>query len=171
MLAERRHPRLRECHLYHAATGQDGPGSHRGDDPAVRGIRLRQFRGILLHRYLEVVDFKTKAIPAGIFQSEKDRKTIEKVLSLPLFASLEGARIYKEYPYFDETLESNGIIDLLVVRERRIDIVDYKLKNIDDTAYKEQLETYRRNVARLFGAEKEIHTYLLSILDARVEEV
>ena len=49
------------------------------------------------------------AIPAGIFQSEKDRKTIEKVLSLPLFASLEGARIYKEYPYFDETLESNGI--------------------------------------------------------------
>ena len=128
-------------------------------------------RGILLHRYLEVVDFKTKAIPAGIFQSEKDEKTIEKVLSLPLFASLEGARIYKEYPYFDETLESNGIIDLLIVRERRIDIVDYKLKNIDDTAYKEQLETYRRNVARLFGAEKEIHTYLLSILDARVEEV
>ena len=128
-------------------------------------------RGILLHRYLEVVDFKTKAIPAGIFQSEKDRKTIEKVLSLPLFASLEGARIYKEYPYFDETLESNGIIDLLVVRERRIDIVDYKLKNIDDRAYREQLETYRRNVARLFGAEKEIHTYLLSILDARVEEV
>lgn len=128
-------------------------------------------RGTLLHRYLEVVDFKSKALPEGIFSSPKDRNIIQKVLSLPLFEDLSKARIYKEYPYYDNVLKSQGIIDLLIVHEDHIDIVDYKLKNIDDEAYKEQLKTYRRNILSLFGKERKVHTYLLSILEHRLEEI
>ncbi len=128
-------------------------------------------KGVLLHRYLEVVDFKTKELPANLFGNERDRAIIQKVLSLPLFANLEKTKIYKEYPYFDDVLKSQGVIDLLLVHEDHIDIVDYKLKNIDDEAYREQLSTYRRNVESLFGKDRTIHTYLLSILEHRLEEV
>ena len=129
-------------------------------------------KGVLFHRYLEVLDFQRKDIPAEIFESEADRNVIRKVLEFPLFDNLGEARVYKEYSYYDPEFKTNGSIDLLIVRkDGDIDIVDYKLKNIDDDAYRTQLATYRRNVERLFGKDRQIRTYLLSLLECRLEEI
>ncbi len=125
-------------------------------------------KGTLYHRYMENVDLRTKEIPP--FLKGEERKNIEKVLSLPLFDDLSAVDIYKEYSYYDSKNHARGSIDLLLVRKDEIDIVDYKLKKISDPEYRQQLEIYRENVLRLFG-EKRIRTFLLSLLDARLEEV
>lgn len=128
-------------------------------------------RGTLLHRYMETIDLTKRKVDDALVQDPADRKILENVLALPLFDGLENARILREYPYYDTEFHTNGSIDLLLVKEKEIDIVDYKLKNIDDDAYKDQLKTYRRNVERLFGKDKKIRTFLLSLVDHHLEEV
>ena len=125
-------------------------------------------RGTYLHSLLENVDFHTKDV--SFIPDDKDKALIQRVLSLPIYKLDNDDKVYTEYGYFDPENETTGFIDCMILRKKGIDIIDYKLKNIDDEAYKNQLETYRRNIHRLYP-EKEIHTYLLSILQADLEEV
>ena len=50
-----------------------------------------------------------------------------------------------------------------------IDIIDYKLKNIEENAYKEQLNGYKNYIEKI--KNKNVNTYLYSIMDNRIEEV
>ena len=63
----------------------------------------------------------------------------------------------------------HGIIDLLIEREDKVIIVDYKLKNIDDNAYVEQLNGYRRYIEHI--TNKVVEVYLYSILDSKYKLV
>ena len=121
--------------------------------------------GTYLHRLLELVDFKTK--DTSFIKNEHDRKIIDKVLQLHLFDNLENTSIYQEYTYYDEELLSSGSIDLLIIKGDQYYIVDYKAKHTGDVAYINQLQTYRRNIAKIFKTEN-ISLYLLSILDCRL---
>ena len=47
--------------------------------------------------------------------------------------------------------------------ENYIDIIDYKLKNIDDEEYLKQLEGYKNYIYN--KTKKEVNIYLYSILD------
>ena len=127
-------------------------------------------RGVYLHRLMELVDFVSK--DTSFIKNEKDRKLIDKVLSNPVFDNLSNAKIYKEYGYFDEAMQTTGFIDLLYFKDDECYIVDYKSRSIDDEAYERQLRVYQRNVQYLFNINKEhMHLYLLSLSENRIKEV
>ena len=57
----------------------------------------------------------------------------------------------------------------MIVLEDHINIVDYKLKYIDDDAYLEQLKGYKSYIEKQF--EKPVKIYLYSILDDELKEL
>ena len=73
-------------------------------------------------------------------------------------------RIYEE-----DNITYHGIIDLLLVYKDDIKIVDYKLKNINDTAYLKQLNGYKSYIEKVFG--KPTYIYLYSIIDNKLEKL
>ena len=127
--------------------------------------------GTYLHRLLELVDFKSK--DTSFIKNEKDRRIIDKVLSLGIFSNLDNAVIYQEYGYYDDELLSTGFIDLLIVKDDKYYIIDYKAKHIYDEAYVNQLHTYRRNICNIFNIKDttKVQMYLLSILDCKIIKV
>ena len=50
-----------------------------------------------------------------------------------------------------------------------IDIIDYKLKNIKDDAYKAQLNGYKNYIENT--TKKQVNTYLYSILENKIEKI
>ena len=127
-------------------------------------------RGIYLHRLMELVDFVSK--DTSFIKDEKDRRLIDNVLSNPVFDNLSTAKIYKEYGYYDELMQTTGFIDLLYSKDNECYIIDYKSRSIDDEAYERQLHAYQRNVQSLFNINKEhVHLYLLSLSENRLKEV
>ena len=127
-------------------------------------------RGIYLHRLMELVDFVSK--DTSFIKDEKDRRLIDNVLSNPVFDHLSTAKIYKEYGYYDELMQTTGFIDLLYFKDNECYIIDYKSRSIDDEAYERQLHAYQRNVQSLFNINKEhMHLYLLSLSENRLKEV
>jgi ATP-dependent helicase/nuclease subunit A len=123
--------------------------------------------GVRLHRLLELADFASKDIPFIV--DEKERTLIARILALPLFQDLKGARVYKEYAYFDETNGAQGSLDLLIVYPDHAVIVDYKTRSTDDEAYQKQLSLYKAYIERVF--HKPASTWLLSILEGTLLEV
>lgn len=83
--------------------------------------------------------------------------------------------IYKEHEfiYNDNINEYHGIIDLLLIEDNIIKIIDYKLKNIDDDSYKEQLNIYYNYINNVLNkdSDKIIKVYLYSILDDNLKEI
>lgn len=127
-------------------------------------------RGVYLHRLMELVDFVNK--DTSFIKNDKDRKLIDSVLSNKVFDDLSNARIYKEYGYYDNLLQTTGFIDLLYFKGDECYIIDYKSRSIDDEAYERQLRVYQRNVQSLFNINKEhVHLYLLSLAENRIKEV
>ena len=85
--------------------------------------------------------------------------------------NLEDAKIYKEYEfnYKDSNNKYNGVIDLMLEYNDYIDIVDYKLKNIDDEAYKKQLLGYKSYIENI--SSKKVNVYLYSIIDETLKKI
>ena len=83
----------------------------------------------------------------------------------------KDAILHKEYEftYQEENTLSHGIIDLLIEREDKMIIVDYKLKNIDDPLYDKQLNGYRKVIKD--KTNKEVECYLYSIIDNKFRQV
>lgn len=124
--------------------------------------------GERLHRLLQLSDFKTKDV--SFIKDEGEKKLIARVLSLPLFAQLENAKVFHEYSFQDQDDNLFGIIDLLIVYPDHIDLVDFKAKNIDDPAYPKQLSAYEGYLKKVFKG-LEIHKFLLSIQEGRIKGV
>lgn len=78
--------------------------------------------------------------------------------------------IYKEHEFIfnDNDITYHGIIDLVLVSDV-IKIVDYKLKNIDDPKYIEQLNVYYKYISSIF--DKDIELYLYSIVDDILKKI
>lgn len=127
--------------------------------------------GVKLHRLLELVDLKTK--DTSFIKDKKEKELIDDALKLHIFDNLANATIFKEYGYYDDELLTSGFIDLLIVKNDEYYIIDYKTRNIYDSAYDEQLHTYARNVSKLFNVEdtNKIHMYLLSIETGKIRKV
>ena len=115
--------------------------------------------GEYMHYLLEIVDFKN---PQLDLIDEKYRSFITDFLNSGL--DLKSAKIYKEYEFVTE--ESHGIIDLLLEYENEVIIVDYKLKNIDDNAYNDQLKGYKTYIQNKLS--KNVTVYLYSIIDSNL---
>ncbi|MBR2713090.1 MAG: UvrD-helicase domain-containing protein [Bacilli bacterium] len=78
---------------------------------------------------------------------------------------------YKEFEFIFEDKNElfHGIIDLMLEYENYIDIIDYKLKNIDDEEYLKQLEGYKNYIYN--KTKKEVNIYLYSILDNDLKKI
>ena len=118
--------------------------------------------GTKVHEILEYLDFKNPDLSNidHYFQ-----KKISKLLENPLFYKVKEATIYKEYEFvYEENNENNhGVIDLMLEYPDHIDIVDYKLKNIDDEGYLKQLQGYNEYISSI--SNKKVNIYLYSIID------
>ena len=126
--------------------------------------------GTKIHEVLELMNFKENNLDKfNVEDSIKDK--INKFLNTKLIQDNLNSNIYKEYEFiYDEDNEKlHGIIDLLIENEDKMIIVDYKLKNIDDSNYDKQLNGYRKYIKE--KTNKETYCYLYSILDEKYREI
>ena len=124
--------------------------------------------GTKMHYYLEMLDLKNPSL------SEIDsiyKEKVEAFLNCDLIKNIDKARVYQEYEFIDNSLdeEKHGIIDLMLEYDDHIDIIDYKLKNINDEAYFKQLNGYRNYIKKI--SNKNIFVYLYSIIDSVYQKV
>ena len=96
---------------------------------------------------------------------------IKNFLNTDIIKNNINNKMYKEYEfiYKEDNKISHGIIDLLIEREDKMIIIDYKLKNIDDEAYDKQLNGYKEFISN--KTKKQVECYLYSIIDNKFREV
>ena len=85
--------------------------------------------------------------------------------------NINNANIYKEYEfiYSKDNETYHGIIDLMLEYDSYIDIIDYKLKNIEDENYIKQLNGYKEYIKSI--TNKDVNIYLYSIMDENVSKI
>ena len=122
--------------------------------------------GTLIHSIFENIDFDNPQYNLlDPFIASKIKKFIEtNILE-------DSVNLYKEYEfmYEEDNVTYHGIIDLLIEYKDYFKIVDYKLKNIIDEAYINQLNGYKKYIENLTG--KKVYTYLYSIIDEKLVEL
>ena len=126
--------------------------------------------GTKTHEVLELIDFKDYDLSLfNIDDSIKDK--IIKFINSDLIQSNINNKMYKEYEfmYLEDNNQLHGIIDLLIETIDKYIIIDYKLKNIDDSLYDKQLNGYRKYIEE--KTNKEVECYLYSILDEKYRQV
>lgn len=114
-------------------------------------------KGIKLHYMFEVEDFKNTNNPYILkFLSKIDKNYI---------------KCYKEYEfiYYDDNAIKHGFIDLMLEYNDHIDIIDYKMKNINDENYIKQLNGYKTYIEKI--SKKHVNTYLYSIIEEKLEKL
>lgn len=113
--------------------------------------------GIKLHYIFETEDFKNTSNPYVLkFLSKIDNNYIN---------------CYKEYEfmYNDDNEIKHGFIDLMLEYDNHIDIIDYKMKNINDENYLRQLKSYKTYIENI--SKKQVNTYLYSIMNEKLEKI
>ena len=122
-------------------------------------------KGNKVHYAFEITDFKNPNF------NIKYGDYIKRFLSNKLLKNIPQADIYKEYEFTYVAQDStyHGIIDLMLVYEDHIDIIDYKLSNIEDSNYIKQLKGYREYIENKTGLKT--NTYLYSIEKDEFKEV
>lgn len=126
--------------------------------------------GKYMHYLFEVVDFKKPDLD-DLDVSQIYKSKLKLFLESEIVKNINDAVIYKEYEFLDTRDGNNnhGIIDLMLEYDSYIDIIDYKLKEIEDKAYYEQLSGYRDYIA--FRSGKKVNIYLYSIMDGSYEKL
>ena len=123
--------------------------------------------GTHIHSLLETVSFDNSDL--SFISNDREKHLVEKTLNLLNTLNVKGAKVFKEYQFVDEANGHKGIIDLLLVFEDKAIVVDYKLKNINDEKYKDQLNVYKSYVESTFSLPTK--TYLLSVIDNNLVEI
>ena len=124
--------------------------------------------GSRLHYLLEIFDFGKKDY--SFIQEKYMIKYIKNVVNCGLFYNIREDKLLHEFEFYDEKNQVNGIIDALLIKENEIDIIDFKLKKIDDENYDKQLRVYYDYISQISG-DKEIKMYLVSAITGEVREV
>lgn len=123
--------------------------------------------GTHMHLLMEVLDFYSK--DTSFIKDKFERKMIDNILKNELFNLKTSDKIFKEYQFIDKKNNHSGVIDLLVVHDNYADVIDYKLKNIGDDEYINQLNTYKLFVEEYFKIK--CKCYLVSLLENDIKEV
>ena len=120
--------------------------------------------GLRIHTYLEMIDFKN---PKLDLIDKKYLPFIKGFLDSGVLKNLD-CNIYKEYEfkYEENNTTYHGFIDLMMEYEDYINIIDYKLKHVDDPGYVKQLNGYKNYIEKLTG--KKVYLYLYSIIDKKI---
>ena len=124
--------------------------------------------GTYIHELLETIDFINPNLTnIDNFYKEK----IKNFLNQEILENIKEAKIYKEYEfiYESENNEYHGIIDLMLEYNDHIDIIDYKLKNIEEKEYFNQLNGYKNYIET--KTNKKTNIYLYSILENKIKKI
>lgn len=126
--------------------------------------------GTRLHEIFEIIDFNNINVE---YLTDKEKEMVNKILSLDIFENIQKGKVYKELEFvYDKDGQSyHGIIDLLVEYNDHFDIIDYKLNDIDNPEYIDQLNDYYNYIKNVTNTNKCINMYLVSLIQARREEV
>ena len=126
--------------------------------------------GTKVHQILEEIDFNNPEIDSLDIDDFLKNK-IKKFLDNKIIKDSLNGKIYKEYEFVDNSEDEikRGIIDLLIEKEDEIIIIDYKLNDVLDEAYKKQLNGYKDEISKI--KEKRISIYLYSIIGENFEEI
>ena len=124
--------------------------------------------GTIMHEAFEFIDFKNPKydiLELDDFYKKKIEYFISKIDTENL------VNVYKEYEflYEENNEEYHGIIDLMLEYKDYIKIIDYKLKNVNDDNYINQLKNYKKYVEK--KTNKKIELFLFSILDSTFTEI
>jgi len=113
--------------------------------------------GTLVHENLEYALF-----------DDKNNRYVSKLLEK---VDNDFVNVYKEYEfiYEEDNTTYKGIIDLMLEYDNYINIIDYKLKNIDDEGYLKQLNGYKKYIEDI--NDKKVNIYLYSIMDDELREI
>jgi ATP-dependent exoDNAse (exonuclease V) beta subunit len=74
-----------------------------------------------------------------------------------------------EFIYQQDNQQKHGFIDLLLEYDDRLVIIDYKLKNISDENYDQQLLGYKKYLESV--SDKKVECYLYSLIDSEYRQV
>lgn len=124
--------------------------------------------GNYLHQILETIDLKHPNLNE-LNISDVEKNQIKLFLNQDILDDIMNANIYQEYEFIDSVNHRHGIIDLMLEYEDKIKIIDYKLQNIDNPNYIEQLNGYKDYISNKTG--KPVKVYLYSILKGVYKEV
>ena len=124
--------------------------------------------GTKLHYIMETLDFINPNLNSI---EDKYQKYITRFLESDLLKDIKNGKVYKEYEFIekDDNNIKTGIIDLMIEYNDHIDILDYKLKNINDSDYNKQLLGYKNYIEKL--TNKKTNIYLYSLFDSKYREV
>ena len=125
--------------------------------------------GTKIHEYLEFIDFKNPNLE--VITDKFVKKLIQNLIEQPIMKNLGEATIYQEYEfiYEENNTEYHGVIDLMLEYDNYINIIDYKLKNITDDVYRNQLMGYKKYIET--KTSKQVYLYLYSILDSKLSSI
>jgi len=124
--------------------------------------------GTKVHEILELIDFKN---PDYTDLDPTIAKKVAALINKDVITKNLNSKFYHEYEFIvkNENKIQHGVIDLLIENENELIIIDYKLKNIEDKKYKEQLLGYKNSLQ--LRSSKIISCYLYSIMDEKLVEV
>lgn len=123
--------------------------------------------GSELHYYLEHLDFESDDL--SYIKNRQMRKYVYNVKNSPLFKGVKNKDVRHEYHFYDNSSGIEGYIDALIIKENEVDIVDFKLKNIDEIEYVSQLNIYKDYIKKV--TNKPIKMYLLAAITGEIKEV
>ncbi len=124
--------------------------------------------GLKIHSILERIDFEHPDYDS--LDVENDiKESVKAFVESDFLKEHKHSKIYREYEFLEEISHTmyHGIIDLLILEKDKAIIVDYKLKNTQDDAYKKQLLGYKSVIEKRTGLP--VKTYLYSILDKKIQ--
>ena len=125
--------------------------------------------GTKIHEYLELIDYNNPNLDS--IEDSFIKNKIQKFLENKLLENINNSTIYHEYEFYYKKDNTNyhGIIDLMLEYDAHIDIIDFKLKNVIDENYKNQLHGYKEYIESI--TNKKVNTYLYSILNEKIESI
>ena len=128
--------------------------------------KLNMEYGTRIHELFEFIDFKNADF-TNLDITDKEKEYINNFLNQDILKDIKNANILKEYEFYNDN--KHGIIDLMLEYSDHIDIIDYKLKHVDDLEYLNQLNGYKEYIST--KTKKETNIYLYSILDNELRKV
>lgn len=125
--------------------------------------------GVKIHELLELVDLKKPDY--DLINNSFYEKVVKNFLNNKELSDISKANVYKEFEfiYYENNTKYHGIIDLMLEYDDYIDLIDYKLKNVNDENYIKQLFGYKKYIAA--RTNKKINIYLYSILENKFYKI
>ncbi len=123
--------------------------------------------GTEIHYLLEIADYESK--DTSFISDSRMRRYVNNVLKAIIFENVKNIQVLHEFSFFDDKNSLSGVIDCLVIKEDEIDIVDFKLKHLDDDKYVLQLHAYRDYIEQITSLP--IKMYLVAAITGEVKEI